>query len=135
LSSLHETTPHTRKYPAKSDKILVPVSTVDDYMAEVGVESISILKIDTEGNEVAVLKGARRAIEQPLIDHIYLEFNAITSENQGLPLAEAAGMLESRGYRFIGAYTDSVAFDDGEHVVANALFTRLKGHARDLVAA
>jgi FkbM family methyltransferase len=39
------------------------VTTVDDFCAKREIDRIDLIKIDTEGSELAVLKGARRAIE------------------------------------------------------------------------
>jgi FkbM family methyltransferase len=48
--------------------------TVDDFMIESGIDRITFLKIDTEGHDLAVLKGARNALRDRRIDMIQFEF-------------------------------------------------------------
>jgi FkbM family methyltransferase len=42
----------------------VPATTLDDYLAEAGLPSIHVVKIDVEGAELQVLRGARRVMER-----------------------------------------------------------------------
>ena len=53
----------------------VRVDTLDNVAAEYGVEHIDYLKIDTEGNELAVLEGAGRLLAASRIGYIHFEFN------------------------------------------------------------
>lgn len=52
----------------------VELRTVDDFCREQGIERIHYLKVDTEGHELAVLRGARSMIEQGKVDFIQFEF-------------------------------------------------------------
>jgi len=52
----------------------VRVTTVDQFCHENGVGRIQILKIDTEGQEMEVLQGASRMIQEGRIDFIQFEF-------------------------------------------------------------
>lgn len=61
------------KRPSVSQK--VRCETLDAVADEMAVTQIGLLKIDTEGHELAVLKGARRLIEANAIDVIQFEFN------------------------------------------------------------
>lgn len=53
----------------------VEVVTLDSFVLELNIESIALLKIDTEGNELAVLKGAADSINRGVIDAVHFEFN------------------------------------------------------------
>lgn len=53
----------------------VEVGTVDDLLESEGINNLTLLKIDTEGHELAVLRGARQAIEDGRIDLVQFEFN------------------------------------------------------------
>ena len=55
--------------------IEVEIKMLDDVVDELGLERIDFLKIDTEGNELAVLKGARRLLTENRIGVIHFEFN------------------------------------------------------------
>ena len=52
----------------------VECPTIDDFMAESGIERIDLLKIDTEGHDLSVLKGARLALRDRRIGLIQFEF-------------------------------------------------------------
>jgi FkbM family methyltransferase len=52
----------------------VACGTIDDFMAETGIERIDFLKIDTEGHDLSVLKGARKALHERRIGMIQFEF-------------------------------------------------------------
>jgi FkbM family methyltransferase len=53
----------------------VEVMRLDDFIERNGFQSISLLKIDTEGNELNVLKGALENIKAGKIKAIHFEFN------------------------------------------------------------
>ena len=52
----------------------VSVITIDEFMAEEGIEKVDLLKIDTEGFDLAVLRGARKALAAHAIGVIQFEF-------------------------------------------------------------
>lgn len=53
----------------------VQLLRLDDFAAEHGLGRIDLLKIDTEGNELAALRGFGRHIAAGLVDVIHFEFN------------------------------------------------------------
>ena len=59
----HDTVSHT-----------VNVTTIDAYMAQAGIDEIDLLKIDTEGFDINVLRGARSALDRGAIKAIQFEF-------------------------------------------------------------
>ena len=52
----------------------VEVTTIDDYLARTGIAKIDLLKIDTEGFDINVLRGARSALARGAIRAIQFEF-------------------------------------------------------------
>jgi FkbM family methyltransferase len=62
-------------HKADSKKWSVPVTTIDDFVKKYAISQIRLLKIDTEGNELKVLLGAKQTISDRLIDIIHFEFN------------------------------------------------------------
>lgn len=52
----------------------ITVRKIDDFCRESGIKKIHFLKIDVEGNELAVLKGAKEMIAAGAIDRIQFEF-------------------------------------------------------------
>lgn len=59
----------------ESVKRTVDVITLDDFCHEHGIDHIDLLKIDTEGNELKCLHGARRMLESGAIAALQFEFN------------------------------------------------------------
>lgn len=55
----------------------VEVTTLDIFIEANNIKNIRLLKIDTEGSELAVMKGARKAISNKMIDIIHFEFNSM----------------------------------------------------------
>ncbi|BAZ32327.1 hypothetical protein NIES4074_48290 [Cylindrospermum sp. NIES-4074] len=53
----------------------VSIDTLDKVAEREGIRYIDFLKIDTEGNELAILKGASRLLEESRIGYIHFEFN------------------------------------------------------------
>ena len=51
------------------------MTTVDAFMAAHDIERIAMLKVDAEGHELAILRGARQAIERKAVDIVQFEFN------------------------------------------------------------
>ncbi len=72
-SSLHENIlPDSPWVYDKTERI--EVRKLDDVCKELGISKIDLLKIDTEGHELHVLRGARRMIEAGAIQRIQFEF-------------------------------------------------------------
>lgn len=53
----------------------IPMTTLDQYCKKNEFDRIHWLKIDTEGHELEILKGARSMISEGKIDYIQFEFN------------------------------------------------------------
>ncbi len=52
----------------------VETTTIDAYMANAGIDAIDFLKIDTEGFDINVLRGATGALRRGAIKAIQFEF-------------------------------------------------------------
>lgn len=76
----------------------VAAVTIDDI---VGERAVAGLKIDVEGAEMSVLRGAERALTEHRIRLIQLEWNTYSSERFGIPRAAIAEYLTSLGYEML----------------------------------
>ena len=56
-------------------EINVQTQTLDNFCLEEKINNIDVLKIDTEGNELNVLKGAKKLLERNKINIIYTEIS------------------------------------------------------------
>ncbi|MFT3906195.1 MAG: FkbM family methyltransferase [Steroidobacteraceae bacterium] len=61
---------------------LIRVETLDAVASEENIAAIDYLKIDTEGHELAVLKGAARMLSEDKITCIQFEFNEMNVESR-----------------------------------------------------
>src|SRR5579859_4190527 len=60
---------------AEASSVVVEVTTVDDFMESERLSRLHLLKVDAEGHELAILRGAQRAIRSGAVDVIQFEFN------------------------------------------------------------
>lgn len=82
----------------------VEISTVDRVMAEEGVEFVHFLKIDTEGHELEVLRGAEEALRGSRIGIVQVEVGVGQVDKSFLSLEDARRHLAARGYLLYGIY-------------------------------
>jgi FkbM family methyltransferase len=89
--------------------IEVPLMTVDQYAAERNIDFIDLLKIDTEGHEVAVLDGAASILQSGQVDFVLAEcdFNARPRTPHGDFLQIHHKMLRFN-YRVVAFYCHGV---------------------------
>jgi len=102
---------HLKNSPRR--RIAVPATTIDRFCSEQGFDRIDILKIDTEGFDFQVLKGAHGLLSGRKIDFVYMEFNSIHPQ-AGMTHAALAPIDEYLfpfGYRFVATYTDKISVD------------------------
>jgi len=55
----------------------IEIITIDEFVEENKIVEISLLKIDTEGNELDVLLGAKKSLGKGLVNIIQFEFNSM----------------------------------------------------------
>ncbi|MEN8130159.1 MAG: FkbM family methyltransferase [Pseudomonadota bacterium] len=78
---------------------LVSVITLDDYCARAGIQSVFMIKIDVQGFEKEVLKGAGRTLE--ITDYVFVE-SGIRRLYEGAPsFAEVHLEMEKRGFHLM----------------------------------
>jgi len=96
----------------------VEVDTVDDYCASRGIAGIDILKSDTQGFDLEVLKGAEGMLRKNAVRLIYMEIN-FAQMYEGLPrFDEIYGFLADRGFHLVAFYDfyyqrDRASWTDG----------------------
>src|SRR6266699_1584281 len=75
----------------------VRMTTLDREFEARAVEYVDVLKVDVEGFDLKVLKGAKHALKEGRIGIVQFEYNAPWAM-AGSTLAEAISLLESCGY-------------------------------------
>ncbi len=106
---------------SKSIPQKLQIQKLDSYEAMISNEDQTILKLDVEGYELAILKGAENFITKT--DYIYIECR--TTDPIGCTFVEIYAFLVERGWEYQGAY-DSVYTKTGKLLYFDALFKNVK---------
>jgi FkbM family methyltransferase len=78
----------------------VPSVTLDGVADMLGLNSIRMLKVDVEGAEPLVLRGARKLLERKAIDTMLLEFIPEFMLEMGVQPLDFVNFVQGFGYRF-----------------------------------
>jgi len=85
-------------------KTSVPVTTIDDFCEEQEIAKIDVLKIDTQGFELEVFKGAKKSMQENKIGLLYFEVTFIDMY-QNLPsFGELYDFAINNGFELITIY-------------------------------
>lgn len=98
----HPSTAHIGSGDGASET--VEVMTFDTFCETRGIEQVSLMKIDTEGYELEVLKGAAGMVASRRIDFIKLECGVNPDFGAHVSLPEIMEHLAGIGYRLFGIY-------------------------------
>ncbi len=82
----------------------VDMTTLDRFCADRGIAHIDYLKIDTEGCDLQVLRGARLLLEQQGVDLVEVEAGMNPDNSVHVPFRDLQAQLEEHGYRIFGVY-------------------------------
>lgn len=85
----------------------VRVDTVDNYCSNHGIKSISLLKIDTQGYDLKVLKGARSMLNDRRIKLFSCEANFEQMYEGQANLKELLAFADEVDYQLVGFYEQS----------------------------
>ena len=91
-----------RRYFDSADRVVatLPVRavTLDRLAEEAGIGHIDLLKMDTQGAELSIIRGARRLLQAAAIDVIYTEFFLVPHYEGAALLHELWAPLAAHGY-------------------------------------
>ena len=85
----------------------VSVEALDSFCAEHGIAHIDILKIDTQGYDLEVLKGAATLLEQRRVKTVLLEVNFVPMYQRQATFGELHQFLSALGYRLVDIYNQT----------------------------
>lgn len=101
----------------------IHVDTVDNYCERERLTSIDILKTDTEGFDLEVLKGAAGMLRSGRIMFVYSEVTFCSRNRQNTPFPAIHSYLSELGYELLGLYeTYSLHHFAEPNLFCNALY-------------
>lgn len=74
-----------------TDQIAIPITSLDEVIPTLDVVRIDLLKVDTEGAEVAVLRGAQRTLG--IVDRVIMEYHSHDLSRQVKALLHEQGFV------------------------------------------
>jgi FkbM family methyltransferase len=111
--------------PPGAPREFAPVTTIDQFIAGLGVARVDLLKTDTEGHDVNVLRGAIDSLSRGVIRAVFTEVTFCRDNPRNTYFPVVQDFLEPLGYRFVGLY-DMHWFQTKrwDQSFCNALFVR-----------
>jgi FkbM family methyltransferase len=101
-------------------KTVVPVRTVDDFCAEHKIAKIDILKTDTQGYELEVLKGAGRMCQSGAVGLVFCEMIIAEQYAGAASFGKLFDFLVSQGFLLVSFY--DISYDKGLAAWTDGLF-------------
>jgi FkbM family methyltransferase len=103
----------------------VRVDTLDRFCDEHGIDCIDFLKIDTEGYDLEVLKGAENMLTSCKVNFIQVEAGMDSTDKEYVPFQAFIKHLESKGYFLFGVYDQTLTHSPEPRLnFCNAIFVR-----------
>ena len=100
---------------------VVALNTVDQFMQQIGVKAILMLKVDTEGFDLLVLKGAEKSLSDGIIELIQFEYNWRWLLNHAC-LRDVFELIADKPYRLGKLVGNSIEFYDQWHFELDRFF-------------
>jgi FkbM family methyltransferase len=109
---------------AKKDtnREVIEVDTIDLFLSRNQLSGIDFLKVDVEGFELEVLKGAERSLRERRIKVLLCEVGLSEENKFHISLARVLTYMEGFDYYFFGLYETELVRVDNGRVHSNALF-------------
>jgi FkbM family methyltransferase len=82
----------------------IQIQTIDEFCGNHNIDFIDLLKTDTEGYDLEVLKGASKILASKRIRYVYTETTFEKSDDQHTYFPLIFNYLTSFGYSFLGLY-------------------------------
>lgn len=90
---------------------VVDAVTIDEYCRDWAIDQIDVLKVDVQGGELAVLRGAAEMLARGRISLVYVELLTDRLYEAQPGAGEVLTALEHHGYRIFGLYNSAFGKD------------------------
>jgi FkbM family methyltransferase len=95
---------------AEANLLRLPSITIDDHCAQARIEQIDLLKVDVEGAEALVLRGASRYLSEGKIKAVICEMNDGALQAFGMTSEKIKGLLASHGFTEVARFEMNALF-------------------------
>jgi FkbM family methyltransferase len=85
-------------------EVVCNFQTLDDYVEEKAIQRIDLLKLDVQGAEHKVLKGAEIALRAKRISHIYMEIIIAETYSGQMRFGDYLNLMDSFGFKLRGLF-------------------------------
>ena len=92
----------------------VAIDTIDRFCSNRSIDRINYLKIDTEGGDLEVLRGAEAMLSRQCVDLIQVEAGMNRTNRIHVPISHFTAFLEERNYFLFGIYDQMNEFQVGK---------------------
>lgn len=103
-------------------KETIKVDTLNNFVLEKNIKQIDLLKIDTEGFELEVLKGASNLLKNKQIKAVLCEVALSKRNTRNTQLNDIINLLDEYDYFLVGLYDTNVNYYKKGLAYSNALF-------------
>lgn len=99
----------------------IELTTIDSFVAAHKISNIHVLKMDVQGAEYLVLKGAEKSLQQGVIKMVYTEIITMPTYEGQLDFDEILRLMKSYGFKLFNLYNWSIT-KEGELRQVDAIF-------------
>jgi len=100
----------------------IKIKTIDVFCRENNINKIDLLKIDTEGYDLKVLKGGEGMLKDESVNSILVEVGFGSEKKRHVNLEKITNFLSNYDLKLAGFYDQVVNYDSNRFRFANALF-------------
>lgn len=102
-------------------EIRVPQICIDDFILQQDLAKVHVLKVDTEGYDLEVLRGAKGSLKTGIVDIVLCEVFFVKYREKQAYFWDIAAALEKLGYSFVNLF-DTRTTGQGRLYTANAIW-------------
>lgn len=103
---------------------IVTIQTIDAFLEDHRIQKIDLLKIDTEGYEVEVLKGAGKSLASEKINLILCEAALCSENGRNTQIIDIITYLKPYNFTLLGMYDTNINYLKEGLAYSNILFVR-----------
>lgn len=79
---------------------IVECTNLDHFCVGLGIAHVDLIKLDIQGQELTVLRGALNLLDREALSTIFMELNWAPARSPSCPASEAVELLDSYDFRF-----------------------------------